>query len=144
MALRDDSSWVVLKFGGTSVSNLANWRNIAAVVRSRLAAGTRVLVVHSAISGITDRLETLLAAALAGTHENTLTDIEQRHRALAGELGVGASAALEHHFSELRQMTAGSALMGEVSYRTRARVMASGELMATELGFERRILAVLA
>src|SRR5665213_627987 len=65
MALRDDSSWVVLKFGGTSVSNLANWRNIAAVVRSRLAAGTRVLVVHSAISGITDRLETLLAAALA-------------------------------------------------------------------------------
>jgi bifunctional diaminopimelate decarboxylase / aspartate kinase len=134
MALRDDSSWVVLKFGGTSVSNLANWRNIAAVVRSRLAAGTRVLVVHSAISGITDRLETLLAAALAGTHETTLSDIEQRHRALAAELGVGVSPALEHYFSELRQMTAGIALMSEISHRTRAHVMASGELMATELG----------
>jgi diaminopimelate decarboxylase/aspartate kinase len=134
MALRDDSSWVVLKFGGTSVSNLANWRNIAAVVRSRSAAGTRVLVVHSAISGITDRLETLLASALAGTHESTLADIEQRHRALAAELGVGTSAALEHYFSDLRQMTAGIAVMGEVSHRMRARVMASGELMATELG----------
>src|ERR1017187_7684537 len=134
MAPRDQSSWVVLKFGGTSVSNLANWRNIAAVVRSRLAAGTRVLVVHSAVSGITDRLETLLVAALAGTHEATLTDIEQRHSALAGELGIGASAALEHYFSELRHMAAGIALMGEVSDRTRARVLSSGELMATELG----------
>jgi bifunctional diaminopimelate decarboxylase / aspartate kinase len=134
MALRDDSSWVVLKFGGTSVSNLANWRNIASVVRARLAAGTRVLVVHSAVSGMTDRLETMLAAALAGTHESTLTEIEQRHRALAAELGVPVSAALEQYFSELRQMTAGIALMSEVSDRTRARVMASGELMATELG----------
>ena len=134
MAPRDQSSWVVLKFGGTSVSNLANWRNIAAVVRSRLAAGTRVLVVHSAVSGITDRLETLLAAALAGTHEATLTDIEQRHSALAGELGIGVSAELEHYFSELRHMAAGIALMGEVSDRTRARVLSSGELMATELG----------
>jgi aspartokinase len=34
MAPRDQSSWVVLKFGGTSVSNLANWRNIAAVART--------------------------------------------------------------------------------------------------------------
>src|SRR5579863_6823729 len=100
MAPRDDSSWVVLKFGGTSVSNLANWRNIAAVVRSRLVAGTRVLVVHSAISGITDKLETLLAAVLAGTHERTLTDIEQRHRDLAAELGVDVSAELQQHFSE--------------------------------------------
>ena len=134
MAPRDDSSWVVLKFGGTSVSNLANWRNIAAVVRSRVAAGTRVLVVHSAISGITDKLDTLLAAALAGTHESTLAEIEQRHRDLAAELGVGVSAELQQHFSELRHVAAGVALTGEVSDRTRARVMASGELMATELG----------
>jgi diaminopimelate decarboxylase/aspartate kinase len=134
MAPRDQSSWVVLKFGGTSVSNLANWRNIAAVVGSRLAAGTRVLVVHSAVSGITDRLETLLATALAGSHEPTLIDVEQRHRALAAELQIGVSAELEHYFSELRHMAAGIALMGEVSDRTRARVLSSGELMATELG----------
>jgi diaminopimelate decarboxylase/aspartate kinase len=134
MALRDQSSWVVLKFGGTSVSNLANWRNIAAVLRSRLAAGTRVLVVHSAVSGITDRLESLLASALAGAHEPILTEIEQRHGALAAELGIGVSAELAHYFSELRHMAAGIALMGEISDRTRARVLASGELMATELG----------
>ena len=57
-------AWIVLKFGGTSVSTLANWRNIASVVQARLTGGARVLIVHSAITGITDGLEKLLAAAL--------------------------------------------------------------------------------
>lgn len=134
MTHRDQSDWVVLKFGGTSVSNQPNWSNIASVVRARLTAGTRVLVVHSALSGITDRLDALLTAALGGSHERILTDIEQRHRALASELGIGVSVELERYFSELRQVAAGIALMGEVSDRTRARAMSSGELMATELG----------
>src|SRR5580704_9732659 len=102
MAPRDRTAWVVLKFGGTSVSSLTNWRNIASVVRARLTTGTRLLLVHSAVSGITDRLETLLASALAGTHESTLKAIEQRHSALAAELGIDVSPALERYFSELR------------------------------------------
>jgi diaminopimelate decarboxylase/aspartate kinase len=126
--------WVVLKFGGTSVSTLANWRNIAAVVRDRLADGRHVLVVHSAVSGITDKLERLLAAAVAGAHAPLLAEIEERHRAFAAELGVGISAELERYFSELRQVASGLALMRELSDRTRARVMANGELMATEIG----------
>ena len=54
---RAHSAWVVLKFGGTSVSSLANWKNIAAVVKKRGATGAQVLVVHSAVTGITDKLE---------------------------------------------------------------------------------------
>jgi len=134
MTPRPESAWVVLKFGGTSVSTVANWRNIAAVVRARLAGGARVLVVHSAVSGITDRLEKLLAAALVNAHEPVLQAIEERHRQLAAELGIGISAELEQHFTELKQISAGIALMHEISDRTRARVMATGELMATELG----------
>ena len=134
MTLRDQSDWVVLKFGGSSVSSLANWRNIAAVVRARLAADHRVLIVHSALTGVTDRLESLLVAALAGSHEAVLKSIEQHHATLAGELGVGVSADLERYFAELRHVAAGIALMGEVSDRTRARVLSSGELMATEIG----------
>jgi bifunctional diaminopimelate decarboxylase / aspartate kinase len=134
MAPRGGSPWIVLKFGGTSVSSLDNWRNIAAVVRARMADGARVLVVHSAVSGITDRLEKLLAAALGAAHEPVLASIEDRHRALAEELGIGVSAELEDYFALLRQMASGIALMSEVSDRTRARVLASGELMATEIG----------
>ena len=126
--------WVVLKFGGTSVSSLGNWRNIASVVRARLAAGTRVLVVHSALSGITDRLEALLQAALRGAHDPLLDAIEQRHELLGAELGIGVSEQLARNFAELRQLAAGVALTAEISDRTRARVLAAGELMATELG----------
>ncbi len=46
---RNFPQWVVLKFGGTSVSSLANWRNIAQIARTRLAGGARVLIVHSAV-----------------------------------------------------------------------------------------------
>ena len=134
MAARGASSWIVLKFGGTSVSSLNTWRNIAAVVRARLADGTRVLVVHSAVSGITDQLEKLLGAALAGAHQPVLASIEEHHRALADELGIGISPELDGYFAMLRQMASGIALMSEVSDRTRARMLASGELMATELG----------
>ena len=131
---RNGSPWIVLKFGGTSVSTLANWRNIARVVRERRATGARVLIVHSALSGITDRLEKLLETAMRSEHLETLAFIEDRHRKLCVELGVEVSTELERHFTELGQIAAGLALIGELSDRTRARVMSKGELMATELG----------
>lgn len=131
---RSASSWIVLKFGGTSVSSLTNWANIAKVAAERRARGARVLIVHSAVTGITDKLEKLLEAALRGNQEDAVTAIEQRHRDLARELGVAVGPELERHFAELRQIAAGVALVKEISDRTRARVMSTGELMATELG----------
>jgi len=126
--------WIVLKFGGTSVSTLPNWANIAQVAKRRLDEGAQVLIVHSAVSGITDRLEKLLSAALAGEHEAALAAIETRHLQLCEELGVGRSAQLDDYFTELRQIAQGIHLTHELSDRTRARVMGTGELMATEIG----------
>jgi diaminopimelate decarboxylase/aspartate kinase len=132
--MRPVSSWIVLKFGGTSVSSVANWRNIARVVAERRAAGAQVLVVHKALSGVTDHLERLLSAADAPASEAALDAVEERHRGLAGELAIPVSAELLRQFAELRQIAAAVALAGEASDRIRARVLASGELMATELG----------
>jgi bifunctional diaminopimelate decarboxylase / aspartate kinase len=131
---RTASDWIVLKFGGTSVSSLVNWRNIAKVAGARRAEGARVLIVHSALTGITDRLEKLLAAARGEAQEEELRIIEERHRRLAAELGIALGADCERQLAELRQIAAGIALIDEVSDRTRARVMSSGELMATDLG----------
>ncbi|HVS75777.1 MAG TPA: bifunctional aspartate kinase/diaminopimelate decarboxylase [Steroidobacteraceae bacterium] len=131
---RTASDWIVLKFGGTSVSSLANWRNIARIVAARRAEGARLLIVHSAVTGITDRLEKLLSAARGEAQEEELKSIEERHRRLAAELGIPLGASCERQLEELRQIAAGIALIGEVSDRTRARVMSSGELMATDLG----------
>ena len=134
LVTRTASDWIVLKFGGTSVSSLVNWRNIAKVAAARRAEGTRVLIVHSALTGITDRLEKLLVAARGEAQEEELKLIEERHRRLAAELGIALGPDCERQLAELRQMTAGIALVGEVSDRTRARVLSSGELMATDLG----------
>jgi len=128
------SDWMVLKFGGTSVSTLESWTNIARIISERRAHGARVLIVHSAITGITDRLGRLLDAAISQSHAGELQAIEERHRRLAAELGIPLGEELERQLAEIGEIAAGVALVREVSERTRARVMATGELMATHLG----------
>lgn len=127
-------SWVVVKFGGTSVSTEPNWRSIATTVRARLADGHRVLVVHSALSGVTDRLEKLLAAALSGDYESSLAELERRHHELGTALGVDVHDALRPWFEALRTACKEIAAAREVTDRMRAFVMAHGELLATEIG----------
>jgi diaminopimelate decarboxylase/aspartate kinase len=126
--------FVVLKFGGTSVSTADNWRNIVGVVRERIASGLRPLVVHSALSGITDRLEALLSAAVMGVHAPILKEIETTHRELARQLSIVPDAHFEAFLGELKQMTSVVAGSHAASDALRARVMAMGELLATTLG----------
>src|SRR5579862_3079759 len=127
------SAWIVLKFGGTSVSSVANWRNIAHVALQRRATGARLLIVHSAISGVTDQLERLLEAPTLDLQRRELADIEKRHRQLAGELGITVGEELERLLGEVQE-SAAAALQRPTSDRLRARVLASGELMATHIG----------
>jgi len=134
MKVAPGSPWVVLKFGGTSVSSRANWLNIVTVARQRLAAGEAPVVVHSALSKITDSLESLLGRALQGDHAALLAVIRARHVDLCRDLGIALPGAVERHLADLEKITAGVALVGEISDRVRARVMATGELMATEIG----------
>ncbi len=51
------SPWVVLKFGGTSVSSRDSWQTIARLVRARLEMGLRPVIVHSALQGVSNALE---------------------------------------------------------------------------------------
>ena len=116
------------------MSSVANWHNIADIVRTRIAASFRPVVVHSALSGITDRLESLLAAAASGTHAPVLEQIDAKHRDLARALGIVPSPLFEGFMEELRHMADAAARSREVSDGLRARVMAMGELLATTLG----------
>lgn len=125
---------MVLKFGGTSVSSAANWHNIARVLRERMAEGLRPVVVHSAVSGITDRLEALLAAAVAGEHGAALARIEAAHRELAQALGITPNDEFEGFLAQLKRLAATLGASGRLDERLRASVMAMGELMATCLG----------
>jgi diaminopimelate decarboxylase/aspartate kinase len=129
-----DSPWVVLKFGGTSVSSLAAWQTIAALVRARLDAGLRPVVVHSALKGVSNALESLLDSAIAGDASEGLQQLREQHYTLAADLGLDADELLQERLHELEQLVAGVRLVREVSVRVRVRVMALGELMSTALG----------
>jgi bifunctional diaminopimelate decarboxylase / aspartate kinase len=129
-------AWLVLKFGGTSVSSAANWHNIAKVLRARIAAGLRPVVVHSALSGITDRLEALLSAVMRAAHAPILEHIEAVHRELAGHLSVVPNPQFEAFLAELRDLAGEIAERRSIEDTARARVMAMGELLSTTLGAE--------
>jgi diaminopimelate decarboxylase/aspartate kinase len=126
--------FVVLKFGGTSVSSAANWHHIRDVLKARLAAGVQPVVVHSALSGITDRLESLLDLPGGRGSEAVLAAIEAVHANLAKDLGIPLPRGVRRELLELRHIATGVGLLHEVSDQIRARAMATGELMATELG----------
>jgi diaminopimelate decarboxylase/aspartate kinase len=132
--LENSQAWVVLKFGGTSVSSVGNWHNIAGVVRARIAASLSPVIVHSALSGITDRLESLLTAAVVGTHAGVIEQIDAKHRDLAQSLGITPCPQFERFMLELRQLAEDLRRSGDLRDAVRARVMAMGELLATTLG----------
>ena len=46
----------ILKFGGTSVANLARLEHAAQVIRQEILNGNQVVAVVSAMAGITDQL----------------------------------------------------------------------------------------
>ena len=128
------SPWVVMKFGGTSVSTAENWATIAGLVQQRLDAGLRPVIVHSALKGVSNALESILDSAVKGDATDRMDAIRQQHFELAAALGLDGAALLEESFHELGQLVAGVRLVREVSVRVRVRVMALGELMSTRLG----------
>lgn len=130
-----DSPWVVMKFGGTSVSTGARWEVIRELLQERVASGLRPVVVHSAIAGVSNALEGVISAAVEGDAGQELALVRQRHEELANDLGVEV-AVLASLFDDLSQLVSGIQLVGEASPRVRARVMAMGELMSTRLSTE--------
>lgn len=124
-------NWIVLKFGGTSVSSLSNWKNIASILQKRLDDGYKVCLVHSALSGVSNKLEKVIAQE---DSEAVVEEIKQQHRELAKDLGLDADELLREQFQELEQLARGISLLQEAGYHVQARIMALGELMSTRLG----------
>ena len=75
-----------MKFGGSSVATADSWAIIAGLVRSRIDAGLKPLVVHSAIAGMSNALEALLLDCVSGDPAGCLQDIKSTHLALAHRL----------------------------------------------------------
>src|SRR5688500_13599884 len=133
---------VVQKFGGTSVADPAAIRRLIEIVRTaRARDGRGPAVVVSAMSGVTDALLGVAAAAGSARTDEALTRGEQlreRHLAAAGELVPGAEhAALAAHigesFDQLAAVVRALGVLREVSPRTLDVVASMGELLSSRL-----------
>jgi len=134
MAVAETSpSWIVCKFGGTSVATADNWTRIADIIRDHQKKNRRVLLVCSAAAGVSDALEQLLIQDSNKTHDEYIEAIRTRYLELAKDLSCDGEALLAPHFEALTKLTQGIQLVGEVSPRTHAKVMAFGEIMLTTL-----------
>ena len=129
-----NSSLVVMKFGGTTVSSAENWQKINSLLRNRLESGLRPVVVHSAIGKVTRDLEQILLTAVSSDPAELIGAARQQHYSLAEDLGLDGPALLDDSLQEVERLVAGIRLVREVSPRIQAHVVALGELMATALG----------
>lgn len=116
-----------MKFGGTSVAGATQWRTIADLVAGARDRGRRVLVVCSALAGITDRLMAL--ARDSALHDTVVDEVRTRHGALAAALGVSDLAWLDEGLARLDE-----ALALPVGAPRMAAILAQGEWLSSRLG----------
>ncbi len=132
--LPDDAPWIVIKFGGTSVSTRSRWDNIASIAANHQANGKRVLIVVSALSGITDLLKGIGEAFADETRCAELGEaIVTRHHTLFGEMGLTRRNAVDAWMMRLDQLLADPRrAAGDLAWQ--AEVLALGELASSTLG----------
>lgn len=129
-------AWVVLKFGGTSVSRRHRWDTIGRLAKKRMeegdarAAGTRVLVVVSALSGVTNELTAIADGRDIAARIEALVE---RHRTFCAELDLDPDAVLGERLAILRAL-GGDARAAARALDWQADVLAQGELLSSTLG----------
>ncbi|MBQ0057075.1 MAG: bifunctional aspartate kinase/homoserine dehydrogenase I [Bacteroidales bacterium] len=127
----------VLKFGGTSVGSIASIKNVKQIVEERQEP---VIVVVSALGGITDRLIATANKAAAGD-ESYLDEFEfirQRHFDVVSGLLDGENLTTIKMFittmlEELHNIYRGIFLIRELSAKTLAMVVSYGERISSRI-----------
>ncbi|MES1221151.1 MAG: bifunctional aspartate kinase/homoserine dehydrogenase I, partial [Bacteroidota bacterium] len=129
----------VLKFGGTSVANAENIQKVAAIVK-QITSKDKTIVVVSALGGITDILiqSGELAASMNESYKEKLQVVEQRHLdAVKSLLPVAQQSSLlswvKKSCNEIEDICNGIFLLGELSPRTKDRIVSYGELMSSHI-----------
>lgn len=127
----------VLKFGGTSVGSVASITNVKKIVERRKEP---VIVVVSALGGITDRLIATANKAAAGDEafHDDFRFIRQRHHEVAYGLLTPEKHAdvfdfIDQSLEELYNLYKGIFLIRELSPRTLCTVVSYGERISSRM-----------
>lgn len=135
---------IVMKFGGTSVGSTESIRRVAKIVEQAVESQTNsgVVVVLSAMSGVTDALIGAAQAAAAGDegpYRDERSQLLVKHQVVAGQLiedGVERAALgrlFDNRLREFERLCRSIAVLGELTQRGLDVVSGMGERLSAPL-----------
>lgn len=131
---------LVMKFGGTSVGDAEAIARLVRHVRAAQEPDGGVVVVVSALSGVTDRLLALASSAACGETESVaagLADVRARHLAITRQVAPEhlerLSIDVEQHLDELLGVLRAVATLRDASPRALDTIAATGELLSSRI-----------
>ena len=132
---------VVMKFGGTSVADASAITKVTRIVSGRAKTGPPLVVVVSAMSGVTDQLMAACERARVGDGvavDDCVTALRDRHlSALEDLLGPGSTgeprSSIMAVCDELHAVLQSVTVLRELTPRASDRVASAGELMSSRI-----------
>ena len=108
---------LVMKFGGTSVQNATSMRSVIDIVTTHAVSESGTVVILSATSGTTTMLlDVARAAARKHDVEESLHELNVRHRSMLSELVPGSdSVHIDDLCAELGEYLRALSVLGECS-----------------------------
>ena len=130
---------LIQKYGGSSLANLASFKAAASII-SNAADKEKVVVVLSAVYGITDLLEAAITAAVEGGDFRAAMDsVNQKEQDILQDMQTAgmpaplASAFLDHQATRLGSRLEGVALLEQCPPDVRAEILSAGEGFSSRL-----------
>jgi aspartate kinase len=136
---------IVMKFGGTSVKDGRRIRRVANIVKERWRTKKKkdeLVVVTSAVDGVTDLLVRLAEEASRGAEKNVSSNLGEIRRLHTDVLESSVSdhsirkqvsSILEPALLQLERSSIGAAVLREVTPRSRDLILSSGERLSTPI-----------
>jgi aspartate kinase len=130
---------LVMKFGGASLGESARIKSVASIIRDHALKGNKIVVVVSAMSGVTDQLIEAAEKASTGDRasiEAFVRSLARRH-AQASQDAIKNAEILEQtlrslngQIAELEKVLVGITYLGEFTPRSRDYVLSFGEKLS--------------
>jgi aspartate kinase len=134
---------IVMKYGGTSVGDGRKIRNVAGLAKRYFDDGNEVIVVSSAMTGVTDKLYEMAQVARdscnAARIEAHFTELSDRHEAAIIDAINDPSirdevrAEIQQRMLELKNALIGVCYLGELTNRSLAYIYSFGERMCVPI-----------
>ncbi|MEM2123037.1 MAG: aspartate kinase [Candidatus Bathyarchaeia archaeon] len=131
----------MVELGGSSIADPGRLSNASRIITDRVASGDRIVVVVSALPGVTDRLLEVAEQACAGDQnhvKDTVEDIRNLHlgfvdACIGEDFREDSIHSLRFLCEDLNRILIGISYLRELTARSRDYVLAFGERLSTTI-----------